>query len=141
MLSNVFNKMHSKWLQKPTFAEEFGTSKKTSCYLKSGRREYPAPPKVMHKKKAYMARNCGISSSFRLQRQRQSCKTQIHTLISQSRLLASFFDFSAFFSLCSLKQKHNTLLTFYMLWPHDVVMNMTLCCCQLLKFGVNGLIS
>ena len=31
-----------------------------------GRREYPAPVKIMHKKKPYMARNCGTSSSCRL---------------------------------------------------------------------------
>ena len=35
------------------------------------RREYPATAKIMHKKKAYMARNCGISSSCRLWRQRR----------------------------------------------------------------------
>ena len=40
--------------------------KKPSCYLNVGIQEYPAPAKIKHKKKAYMARNCGISLSYRL---------------------------------------------------------------------------
>ena len=69
-----------------------------------------------------------------------------------------FFDFL----LSVFSKKKSTifrpsaiLFTFYMLWPYDVVtfyanynytnarlsMNMRLHCCQLLLFGVNGLIS
>ena len=53
-----------------------------------GRREDPAPAKIIHKKKAYMARNCGKSSSCRLwrQRRRQLQDTNSH---SDKRLFLS----------------------------------------------------
>ena len=53
-----------------------------------GRQEDPAPAKIIHKKKAYMARNCGISSSCRLwrQRRRQLQDTNSH---SDKRLFLS----------------------------------------------------
>ena len=60
--------------------KSLGAQRNPPITWKVGRWEYPAPAKIMHKKKAYMARNCGISLSCRLQRQRQwQLDTNLHS--------------------------------------------------------------
>ena len=51
--------------------KSLGAQRNPPVTWKVGRREYPALAKIMHKKKAFMARNCGISLSGRLWRQRR----------------------------------------------------------------------
>ena len=82
-LTIVFNKTHSKWRQKPKRAEEFGSTKKPSCYLKSEETLIQLQLKSCTRKKpTWLEIAAYLRAAGYEDRDDGSCKTRIRTLIS-----------------------------------------------------------
>ena len=112
-LTIMFNNTHSKWRQKSKCAEEFGSTKKPSCYFAQ------------------------FSAIFRLS---SVCVFQYKSkIVCPSAILFTFYmlwlyDVVTFYINYNYNYNYNYTNV-------RLSTNMRLHCCQLLLFSVNGLIS